>query len=184
MREEVWLRGNVRPVAGVAAAAATACAAVVVAMWAARAPAPLAWAVAAACGLLAAVVGGLAVAVAQPRLARRADVLRVRLAPLVVREVPLASVECFFLGSAALGERTAPRSGAWSRRVTTLVMRLAERAVDQHRRPTFATWGTWEDGSVVFDGRWCEPLSVDVARRLSGLLVEARRSAAGGGEAR
>jgi hypothetical protein len=62
--------------------------------------------------------------------------------------------------------------------VTTLVMRLAEREVDWGERPSFAPWGKWEDGAVVFDGRWCEPLSVDVARRLSGWLVEAKRAAA------
>ena len=106
-----------------------------------------------------------------------------RLSPTVVREVPLDVVECFFLGSAALGGEAQRRTDVWSRRVTTLVMRLAERAVEQQRRPTFAAWGTWNDGAIVIDGRWCEPLSVDVARRLSGLLIEAKRAAAGGSNA-
>jgi hypothetical protein len=38
-----------------------------------------------------------------------------------------------------------------------------------------SAWGSWEDGNVVFDGRWCEPLSQAVARDLSGRLLEARR---------
>jgi hypothetical protein len=177
-REKVWLRGNVRPVAGIAAVTAVICAALVVAVVAVDVPPTLRWIVATACVVAAAAVAAIAVAAGRPRLSHRGDVLRVRLMPTAVREVPLEAVECFFLGSSGLEEAGQPPPDAVSRRVTTLVMRLAERAVDWGERPSFAPWGKWEDGAVVFDGRWCEPLSVDVARRLSGWLVEAKRAAA------
>jgi hypothetical protein len=55
-------------------------------------------------------------------------------------------------------------------------MRLAERFADYAKRPTFTPWGTWDDGYVVFDGRWCEPLSADLAKQLSRRLIDAKRS--------
>ena len=70
------------------------------------------------------------------------------------------------------------RDDAISHRVGTLVMRVAERAADWQARPTFVPWGTWSDGAIVFDGRWCAPLSVELARQLSGKLVAAKRAAA------
>jgi hypothetical protein len=33
---------------------------------------------------------------------------------------------------------------------------------------------------VTFDGRWCEPLSVDLVRRLNRQLAAAKRARAGG----
>lgn len=171
---EVWLRSNLRPASllvAVAGLAGTALA--VLAVWPATAavarPLALGYAVVAA-PLLAL----LAVAAAQPRLCRRGDVLRVRLAPLVAHDVPLEFVECFFMGSHLLPDPDG-RDDRPAQRVGTLVMRIAERAASWQARPTFMPWGTWVEGAVVFDGRWCEPLSVDLARRLSGRLVEARR---------
>lgn len=176
--EKVWLRGNLRPVAGITIATTVVCAALAGTVAAIDAPPVVRWFAAAVCLAAAAAVAVLAVVAGRPRLSHRGDVLRVRLAPTAVREVPLDVVECFFLGSRDLDEtgRRAPEEEG--RRVTTLVMRLAERAIDCRERPSFAPWGKWEDGSVVFDGRWCEPLSVDVARRLSGWLIEAKRAAA------
>lgn len=168
---EIWLRSNPRPAALLAAAlvaVAVAAFAVVVAVH------PPAWGLAVAA---AASLAGLLFAAAflwaasRPRLACRGDVLEVRLTPLGVQRVPLAVVECVFPGSQPLGgaDETADR------RVTTLVLRLAERAVEWRSRPVTPAWGSWEDGNVVFDGRWCEPLSPAVARDLSARLLEARR---------
>jgi hypothetical protein len=109
--------------------------------------------------------------------------LRVRLSPTTVEDVPLDAVECFFQGSNPIdrsGELTFGDHAAF--RVNTLVMRLAERAADFSKRATFTPWGTWDDGYVVFDGRWCEPLSADLARRLSRQLVDAKRTLAEGHE--
>lgn len=176
--EKVWLRGNLRPVAGIAVATAIVCAALAGTVTAFDAPSAVRLLVVAACLAAASAVAVLAVVAGRPRLSHRGDVLRVRLAPTAVREVPLDVVECFFLGSSELDEAGRRAPDEEGRRVTTLVMRLAERAVDCRERPSFAPWGTWEEGSIVFDGRWCEPLSVEVARRLSGWLIEAKRTAA------
>jgi hypothetical protein len=174
---EVWLRGNVRPAAFLmATAAATGTALVVLAALppTAAVGVPLAIGFALLAGPL---VAGLGLAAAQPRLARHGDMLRVRLAPLAAHDVPLEFVECFFLGSHVLPDPHG-RDDVPTQRVGTLVMRVAERATAWHTRPTFAPWGAWADGAVVFDGRWCEPLSGDLARRLSTRLVEAKRAVA------
>jgi len=125
----------------------------------------------------AACLAGIAAAAAflwaasRPRLACRGDVLEVRLSPLAVQRVPLEVVECVFPGSQPLGgdDETADR------RVSTLVLRLAERAVEWRSRPVLSAWGSWEQGNVVFDGRWCEPLSQALAHDISARLLEARR---------
>jgi len=176
---EIWLRGNVRPVASLALMTALV-AGGLIAIVGMRANGPLAWLFMAAVGAISAgVVGTLASAAARPRLQLRGDSLQIRLSPTAVQDVPLDAVECFFQGSnpiARSGESTCGDRAAF--RVNTLVMRLAERAGDVASRPTFTPWGTWEDGYVVFDGRWCEPLSADLARGLSRQLVDAKRALA------
>lgn len=171
---EIWLRGNLRPVGGLVAAAGALAGLGLIVAGAVGAPVGLRWAVA---GGGAAAVGAavaLAVAAARPRLQRRGGLLRVRLMPLVTHDVPLDVVECVFLGSRPLHGDSDEAEGG--QRVATLVMRIAERAVDWQSRPTFRAWGTWDEGNVVFDGRWCEPLSGDVARQVAGRLLEARRA--------
>ena len=174
----VWLRGNVRPAVAIAlmTAAASGLALVGLAV-AGGSGASLRAALAAAAVLVLAALALVAVA-SRPRLERRGDAVRVRLAPLVAHDVPLDVVECVFLGSSPLGPDAAAVPDRPTRRVGTLVMRLAERAVEWRKRPTFPSWGTWEDGHIVFDGRWCEPLSLEAARRVSQLLLEAKREAA------
>ena len=170
-----WLRGNLRPVAGVAAIVGAGNLAGLATLAVVR-PGPAWWWSAAAAGIVsAAVLATIATSARRPRLERVGDRLRVRLTPGRAEEVPLELVECFFMGSQVIGPAAddAPRY-----RVGTLVMRIAERARSWQTRPTLAAWGAWEDGAVVFDGRWCEPLSVDLARRLSGWLVEAKRQVA------
>lgn len=170
---EVWLRGNARPAVGLLVATLLLAALAVAAVVAAQSPAWVEGGVAfVALGIVAA-VGGLVWAASLPRLVRRGDALDVRLSPLAVHRVPLEVVECVFPGTQPLpsggGEHEA------TRRVSTLVLRLAERAVDWRSRPVAAAWGAWDDGSIVFDGRWCEPLSAGLAREVSARLLEARR---------
>lgn len=172
---EIWLRGNVRPaglLVAVAALTGTALTVLAVVPETAAVARPLALGYGIVVGPLAT---ALAIAAVQPRVTRRGDALRVRLTPLVAHDVPLENVECFFMGSQRL-EDPRGREDVPTQRVGTLVMRIAERAEAWQARRTFAPWGTWADGAVVFDGRWCEPLSADLARRLSGMLVEAKRS--------
>jgi hypothetical protein len=175
---EVWLRGTVRPVAALAAVAAVVLAGGIAATTLTAAGRPFLAAVLAACGVVAAGIGLLAAAASRPRLMRDRHALVVRLSPGRVETVPLDVAECFFPGSNPLtrgGEQTCEHHAAF--RVNTLVLRLAERAEDYRRRMTFTPWGTWDDSYVVFDGRWCEPLSPDLARQLGRRLVDAKREA-------
>lgn len=175
-RREVWLRGNVRPVAGLAVITIIVAAAAIAGLVAAG----LGWAAWFVGGSAAAAVAAAALvarAAASPRLARAADRLEIRLAPGRVEAVPLEVVECVFRGSELL-----PESGAEdvsSRlRVGTLVVRFAERATEWQTRPAFGPWGTWNDGHAVIDGRWCEPLSRETVQRIAAQLLEAKRAVA------
>jgi hypothetical protein len=174
---EVWLRGNPRPAAVALAASLVAAAIAAGAMVALRPPAWGIAVVAAVCvvGLLAATA--FVWSAARPRLACRGGVVEVRLAPLGVQRVPLDVVECVFPGSQPV---VADSGDVAARRVNTLVLRLAERAAEWRTRPVAAAWGSWADGTVVFDGRWCEPLTPALAREISTRLLEARRRVAPG----
>jgi len=180
---EIWLRPNLRPVVWLVVAAVVVSGGLCLAVWAVGATAWLL--LAAACvGVPSAFVALLATAAARPRLQRVGDHLRIRLAPTGFEEVPLDAVECFFLGSSPITRSgVATCGGQAAFRVNTLVLRLAERASDYAARPTFTPWGTWDDGYAVFDGRWCEPLSADLARQLSRKLLDAKRSPGEAGSA-
>ncbi|MBU6276409.1 MAG: hypothetical protein KGQ61_07225 [Planctomycetes bacterium] len=191
----VWLRANPRPVWLIAAAqwGGLAIAWLLVAGlvgWPPFGPwSGAAVGAAALAAVLATAVGIIARAALLPRVERRGERLRVRVAPGRTADLPIAALECFFLGSDALAGE--PSVSPATHRVGTLVIRCAERDAaacaalvegapvggDGARGTT--AWGRWQDGAVVLDGRWCEPLSVDLARRLSGLLVEARRDVLG-----
>jgi hypothetical protein len=177
-QRDVWLKGNLRPVAGLALIAAVTAAAAA----AGFAAAGLGWAVWLVGGIAAATLAAAAAvarAAAAPRLARIGDRLEVRLAPGRVERVPLEVVECVFRGSEVLpepaGDDAAPRL-----RVGTLVIRFAERAAEWRSRPAFRPWGTWDDGCAVIDGRWCEPLSRETVQRIASALLDAKRKAAAG----
>lgn len=181
---DVWLRGNVRPVLGLAAVAALVGAGLTAAVFLAGGPTAGQWLACAYWLVATGSVAAFAAVAMRPRLVHRIDpraqsVLEVRLAPGSSHAVPLDAIECFFMGSQRLEAEEDVAGDRPTHRVGTLVMRVAERAKDWQARPTFAPWGTWQEGAIVFDGRWCEPLSVDLARRLSGKLVEAKRAAAG-----
>lgn len=169
----MWLRSNPRPAVAGAAVVALAGAVAAAALWVAGGPPWRWWALAAAGVAGGAIALALVVVAALPRLVRRGGMLRVRLSPLTAHDIPLEIVECVFPGSSPLeGSEAAPR------RVGTVVVRLAERAVAWKERPTFAAWGTWNDGHVVIDGRWCEPLSLEVTKQLGQRILEAKREVA------
>jgi hypothetical protein len=182
-RCDTWLRGNVRPGLGLVLLAAAAAGIGLAVAGALGAPRRLLIAVGGAGATAVVAAGTLAWAAARPRLMVRGSAVRVRLAPLATHDVPLEFVECVFLGSRPLAGDTDAAEPDPAGRVATLVMRIAERATAWQSRPTIAAWGSWQDGHVVFDGRWCEPLTVDLARDVARRLLEAKRgcSAAGGG---
>ena len=120
----MWLRSNPRPAVAGAVVVALAGAAAAAALWVAGGPAWGWWSLAAAGVAGGAVAAALVVAASRPRLVRQGHVLRVRLSPLTAHDIPLEIVECVFPGSSPLeGSEVAPR------RVGTVVVRLAERAV-------------------------------------------------------
>jgi hypothetical protein len=175
----VWLRGNARP--GVAVVIVTAAVGGGV-LGGAVALGLAGWPLAGVALLVALVLINALVAawvVSRPRLARVGDSIEVRLAPGPVERVPLEFVECIFRGSDPVmppGEvESTPRF-----RVGTVVVRLAERAKQWHDRPTFHQWGTWEDGHIVIDGRWCAPLTRETVQSVASRLLEAKREAATG----
>lgn len=178
---EVWLRGNLRPVLAIAAAAAVGGAGLIAALLAASATPLVLWIVGAGMAVLLGAVAVLADAARRPRLARRGDRLVVRVSPATVAEVPLDVVECFFPGSNPIDASGSPTCGEHAAfRVGTLVARVAERAEAYRQHDTFRPWVVWEDGYIVIDGRWCEPLSPPLARDLAGRLMAAKRSVAAG----
>lgn len=179
---EVWLRGNARIAMLLGAVAllldGVALVAVLRALQGGGRPVVW-WVIAVIATSVASGLMLLAWAAARPRLLRKGDRLLVQVSPLVRREVPLAVVECFFPGSHPVdvdGTATCGEHAAF--RVGTLVIRIAERAVDYRAGDTFPRWATWDDSYLVLDGRWCEPLSPQLVKDLSGRLVAAKRAAA------
>jgi hypothetical protein len=185
--DDVWLRGNVRPAVSLLIAAVCIAAGVGTAIVVLPLSPSLGWLLGAVAALLVAAAVALAWSAALPRLTCQGAAVVVRLSPLATHHVPLDVVECVFPGSqpVASGKRTLggddpDGEAAAERRVNTLVLRLAERATDWRSKPVAAAWGSWSDGNIVFDGRWCEPLSPEVARGISARLLEAKRQFAGG----
>ena len=178
--ESVWLRANRRLVGLVGAAAAGLLVAAAVAGLAAVRGSG-GWAVAygvlaVGIGVSAASVAAVAWRAAHPRLRRQGGDLLVQLGPTAVERLPLAAVEVFFLGSQRLDRGGSPaRSDEPAFRVGTLVVRVAERAVNEHGWQGGGPWAAWEDGYLVVDGRRTEPLAVETLRRVNGRLAKAKR---------
>ena len=126
-------------------------------------------------GLLACFIGYVAFTAKQGRIFLQDSELMVRIGPASIEKLPLDAVECFFLGSQPLdrsGDPVASEEAAF--RVGTLVVRVAERyghLASGRRGP----WACWEDGYLVVDGRWSEPLVVETLRRINGRLAVAKR---------
>ena len=107
-----------------------------------------------------------------PRLAYDGEALLVYLRSGVPIRVPIDAVECFFLGAGLV-----PLPGHANREVqiSTLVVRLAERATDWHSMEVKPALGAWCGGYITLRGTWCEPLSVDFVNRLNARLSAVQR---------
>ena len=130
---------------------------------------------AAVLGTLGGTVGAVAFMAKKERVFLDGAFVMVRTGPASLEKIPLDAVECFFLGSQPL-DRAGEPVGAEDAdfRVGTLVVRIAERFGDiasARRGP----WAGWEDGYLVVDGRWSEPLVVETLRRINGRLAVAKR---------
>ena len=130
---------------------------------------------AAVLGTLGGTVGAVASMAKKARVFLDGAFVMVRTGPASLEKIPLDAVECFFLGSQPLdraGEPVGVENADF--RVGTLVVRIAERFGDiasARRGP----WAGWEDGYLVVDGRWSEPLVVETLRRINGRLTVAKR---------
>lgn len=190
---EIWVRGNPRPLVVLAVAIVLGMLAVAgAAAWFGSRGLVFGAAVAAAVAIPPVVA--LAVAAALPRVERRGGTLRLRVAPTRAYDVPLEFVECFFHGAHAIGRPVEPCTGEAGdheehaaengRRRGTIAVRIAERAREWQERPTFRPWAGWKRGSIVLDGLWYEPLSMERFGELAERLVEAKRSLRSGEESR
>ncbi len=124
----------------------------------------------AAAGLWA--VLAIARQIRDPRLAYADGQLIVHLTHGEPIRVPIDIVEGFLLGqgpSMLPGKRHAKSEAA------TLVIRLAESAVEWERREVKPALGRWCDGYITIRGTWCEPLGVPLVNRLNQRLADVSR---------
>jgi len=89
--------------------------------------------------------------------------------------VPLDIVECFFLGS---GITQIPGQPSRDVQTKNIVVRLAERAEDWHRRDLTLSIGKWCEGYITIRGLYCEPLDIEAVKRLNTLIHQAQQGAA------
>ena len=89
--------------------------------------------------------------------------------------IPLEHVECFLLGQSAAH---LPGDASQQAETASVVVRLSEKASDYARRDVKPALGSWCDGNVTIRGTWCEPLDVDVVKRLNRSLAQVKREIA------
>jgi hypothetical protein len=113
----------------------------------------------------------LAIQLRLPRLAYSNGSLLVYLQMGPPFQVPAKVIECFFLGA---GGGQIPGKSGDDIPVRNLVVRLAEKAGDYHRREVKPALGRWEDGYITIYGAWCEPLGLELVNRLNSRLSEVK----------
>ncbi len=89
--------------------------------------------------------------------------------------VPLEFVECFFLGT---GITQIPGQPSRDVQTKNIVVRLAERAEEWHRRDLTLSIGKWCEGYVTIRGLFCEPIDIEVVKRMNTMLHQAQQAAA------
>ncbi|MCC7086348.1 MAG: hypothetical protein IT427_15205 [Pirellulales bacterium] len=106
-----------------------------------------------------------------PRLAYADGALLIYLRMGPPFQVPIEIVEAFLLGT---GGGQIPGTAGRDVPMRNLVIRLADSAVDFHRRQVKPALGRWEDGYITIYGTWCEPLGLELANRLNSRLTEVK----------
>jgi len=135
----------------------------------------LRWAALAATALLAYLIVLCFYLMFQPRLSYANERLHVRLRPGSPIQVPVESVECFFLGQ---GPTLRPRPFGDRDKVeetSTIVVRLAESAEQWRHFDVTPALGLWCDSYITIRGTWCEPITNDLLKRLNANLIAAHR---------
>jgi hypothetical protein len=121
----------------------------------------------AASGLLGAV--GIGWQMLRPRLSYERGCLAVYARSAGPYRVPIDFVEGFLLGQ---GPSMLPGKQHERTETTTIVVRLADAAVDWAERDVHPSLGKWCGGYITLRGTWCEPLSVDLVGRMNVRLAE------------
>jgi hypothetical protein len=88
--------------------------------------------------------------------------------------VPVGAVECFWLGHAA---SLLPGKRNQRTETQTIVIRIADKAVEWRQQDVKRQLGSWCDGYVTIRGTWCEPLNIEVVNRLNRRLAEVAAAA-------
>ena len=117
-------------------------------------------------------LGELAYAARQPRLAFAQGDLLVFLEPTRPTKVPIEIVECFFLGQ---GPSELPRLKGREPETQNVIVRLAESAVEWKHRDVKPAFGHWCEGYITLRGSWCEPITPALMQRLNRRLTELHR---------
>ena len=173
---EVWLNNNRRVLLMLATLAAVAV--VTCAVWFVFASSTLAKCISGA--FLGGAVSWLALILyrfRQPRMSYSGGKLLLYLRGAQPLPVPIEIVECFFLGQApSMLPRSLEGKHGEAADASTIVVRLAESAIDWHHRDVRGSLGQWCEGYITIRGTWCEPLSGDLVMQLNRRLVEAHRA--------
>jgi hypothetical protein len=131
----------------------------------------LAWIGAALIILAVAVLIALARQFLRPRIAFRDGQVLFNLRSGQPIAVPVHIVEAFFLGQ---GPANLPGDLRGQEKTVNLVARLARRHTDWAQRDVRPVFGNWSDSYVTVRGTWCEPLDVELVRRLNHRLKEVK----------
>ena len=107
--------------------------------------------------------------VRKPRIAYGEDQLFFYLKAGAPIAVPVKVVEAFFLGQ---GPAHVPGLDEDRTESVNLVARLSQRHPEWAQRDVKRALGHWCDGYITIRGTWCEPLTVEVIRRLNRRLHE------------
>jgi hypothetical protein len=172
---EVWLRTNPRPYVPAAllcALAATAGGAVALDITGLGWPAWLRIAGGALAAVNVLALGGLIWVMRRPRLAYADGHLLVQVRHGRATRVPLKAVECFLLGQ---GPAYLSRRRERDSQVSTVVVRLSPKAEEFAHREVDPRLGAWCDSHITLRGTWCEPIDVDLVKRLNKRLGEVNR---------
>ena len=116
-----------------------------------------------------------AIELRRPRIAFRNGKVLFNLRGKEPAEVPVEVVEAFFLGQ---GPAHLPTIKSQPPECVNLVARLSEKAPEWAKVDVKPALGAWCEGYVTIRGTWCEPLGVEVIRRLNRRLREIREAGA------
>lgn len=118
---------------------------------------------------------GLVRQLASPRIAYRQGHVLFYLKSARPFEVPVKTVEAFFQGQ---GPAHLPSDKQYQTKSVNLVARLSQKFPDWQHREVKPALGSWDEGYVTIRGTWCEPITLEVIRRLNRRLKEVSTEAA------